>query len=97
MCEKKDSCCQPHNCKLKRSSQCSDVSTPDCCKNCLVSNSRQYYKKTASDATGDTVFGIYMFKNIQCQNTHLQLTLTFIPNFYFYLKIQFHSLSTDFF
>jgi len=35
LCKKKDSCCQPHNCKLKRSAQCSDFNTPDCCKNCL--------------------------------------------------------------
>lgn len=38
MCKKKDSCCEPNGCKLKRSAQCSDMNTPDCCKNCVVSN-----------------------------------------------------------
>ncbi|XP_065054894.1 uncharacterized protein LOC135683537 isoform X1 [Rhopilema esculentum] len=35
MCEKKDKCCEPNGCKLKRSAQCSDFNTPDCCKDCF--------------------------------------------------------------
>eukprot|EP00795_Rhopilema_esculentum_P015280 gene15280-6491_t len=35
MCKKHDKCCEPNGCKLKRSAQCSDFSTPDCCDNCL--------------------------------------------------------------
>ncbi|XP_066014963.1 zinc metalloproteinase-disintegrin-like atrase-A [Pocillopora verrucosa] len=34
MCQAKDPCCEPHNCVLKKESQCSDLHHT-CCKNCL--------------------------------------------------------------
>ncbi|XP_027057790.1 uncharacterized protein LOC113684595, partial [Pocillopora damicornis] len=34
MCQAKDPCCEPHNCVLKKESQCSDLHH-SCCKNCL--------------------------------------------------------------
>ncbi|XP_074614387.1 uncharacterized protein LOC141874129 [Acropora palmata] len=34
ICKAKDHCCEPHNCVLKKSSQCSDLHH-GCCENCL--------------------------------------------------------------
>ncbi|KAL9951076.1 hypothetical protein ACROYT_G043672 [Oculina patagonica] len=44
MCMAKDPCCEPHNCVLKKESQCSDLHH-SCCENCL-------YKKQGSLCRG---------------------------------------------